>query len=88
MGQGLGDNRRRGSDAFVHAEQQLQAQSDACVPTEGKDTDVTRHDGWPQEVLHRRGAVRVPVKHLRREEHDADGSAFHRKALTVEVKFI
>lgn len=68
MGQGLGDGRRRGSDAFVHAEQQLHAQSDACVPSEGEDADVTRHDGRPQEVLHRRGAVRVSIKHLRGEE--------------------
>lgn len=68
FGQGLWDGRRKGSDAFVHAEQQLQAQSNACVPSEGEDADVTCHDGWPQEVLHRRGAVRVSIKHLRREE--------------------
>ena len=58
------------SDAFAHAEQQLQTQSDACVPSEREDADVTRHDGRPQEVLHRRGAVRVPIEHLRRKERD------------------
>lgn len=67
-GQGLGDSGRTGSDAFVHAEQELQAQSNACVPSEGDDADVARHDGRPQKVLHRRGAVRVSVKHLRKEQ--------------------
>ena len=65
MGEGLGDGGRRGLFAFVHAKQQLQAQSDACVPPEGDDADEARYDGRPQEVLHRRGAVRISVKHLR-----------------------
>lgn len=41
-----------GLGAFVHAEQQLQAQGDARVPPQGKDADVAGHDGRPQEVLH------------------------------------
>lgn len=57
-----------GLGAFVHAEQQLQAQGDACVPPEGKDADVASYDGRPQEVLHGRGAVRVSIKHLRKEQ--------------------
>lgn len=68
LGRGFGDGGRRGSDAFVHAEQQLHAQGDARVPSEGDDADVARHDGWPQEVLHGRGAVRVSIKHLRRKD--------------------
>lgn len=56
-----------GLGAFVHAEQQLQAQGDACVPPEGKDADVASYDGRPQQVLHGRGAVRVSIKHLREE---------------------
>lgn len=63
-----GDRRRMGLGAFVHAEQQLQAQGDACVPPEGKDADVASYDGRPQEVLHGRGAVRVSIKHLRKEQ--------------------
>lgn len=43
---------RRGLAAFAHAEQQLQAQSNTCVPPEGKDADVARHNWRPQEVLH------------------------------------
>ena len=73
MGEGLGDGERKGSGAFVHAEQQLQAQSDACVPSQRKDADVACHDGRPQEVLHRRGAVRVSIKHLRRERSERSG---------------
>lgn len=69
----LGDGGRRGSHAFVHAEQQLQAQSDARVPSEGEDANVARHDGRPQQVLHRRGAVRVSVKHLGRERKTGSG---------------
>lgn len=93
-GKGFGDSRRRGSHAFVHAEQQLQAHSDACVPSEGKDADVTRHDRRPQEVLHRRGAVRVSIKHLRRERSERmdyiriilmNILLFHNKATTVTV---
>ena len=38
------------------------------MPSEGEDADEARHDGRPQEVLHGRGAVRVPIKHLRRED--------------------
>lgn len=57
-----------GLGAFVHAEQQLQAQGDACVPPQGKDTDVAGDNGRPQEVLNRRGAVRVSIKHLRKEQ--------------------
>lgn len=41
-----------GLAAFIHAEQQLQAQSNTCVPPEGKDADVARHNWRPQEVLH------------------------------------
>lgn len=44
---------RRGLAAFVHAEQQLQAQSNTSVPPEGKDADVARHNWRPQEILHR-----------------------------------
>lgn len=55
------------SRAFVHAEQQLQAQGDACVPAQGQDTDETGHNGGSQQVLDRRGAVRVPIKHLRKD---------------------
>lgn len=62
-----GAEKRRGLAAFIHAEQQLQAQSNPRVPPEGKDADVARHNWRPQEVLHRRRAVRVPVKHLRSE---------------------
>lgn len=68
LGQGLGDGGRRGSHTFVHAEQQLHAHGDACVPSEWEDADVTRHNGRSQQVLHRRGAVSVSIKHLRREE--------------------
>lgn len=56
-----------GLGAFVHAEQQLQAQGDACVPAQGKDADVAGYDRRSQEVLHRRGAVGVSIKHLRNE---------------------
>lgn len=66
MGWGIRNKRRKRSHAFVHAEQQLQAQSDACVPSEGEDADVASHDGRTQEVLHRGGAVGVAIKHLRR----------------------
>lgn len=63
LGQGLGGDDRRGLHAFVHAEQQLQAQSDARVPSQREDANVARHNGRPQKVLHRRGPVRVPIKH-------------------------
>lgn len=53
LGQGLGDDDRRRLHAFVHAEKQLQAQSDACVPSQREDANVACHDGWPQKVLHR-----------------------------------
>lgn len=66
LGQGHGDDRRRGSHTSVHANQQLHAQSDACVPSQREDAHVTCHNGWPQEVLHRRGAVRVSIKDLRK----------------------
>lgn len=56
-----------GLHAFVHAEQQLQAQSDACVPSQREDANVASNDGRPQKVLHRRGPVRVPIKHLRKD---------------------
>lgn len=49
---GGGAETRRGLAAFIHAEQQLQAQSNTCVPPEGKDADVARHNWRPQEVLH------------------------------------
>lgn len=55
-----------GLHAFVHAEQQLQAQSDACVPSQREDANVASNNGRPQKVLHRRGPVRVPIKHLRK----------------------
>lgn len=55
------------SAASVHAEQELQTQGNACVPSQREDTDVARNYRWTQKVLDRRGAVRVPVKHLRRE---------------------
>lgn len=42
----------RGLAAFIHAEQQLQAQSNTRVPPEGKDANVARHNRRPQEVLH------------------------------------
>lgn len=51
-GGGRGTETRRGLAAFIHAEQQLQAQSNTRVPPEGKDADVARHNWWPQEVLH------------------------------------
>lgn len=71
MGQGLEDSGRRRSGAFVDAEQQLQAQSNACMPSQGEDANVARHDWWPQEVLHRRGAVRVSKKHLKRKRSES-----------------
>ena len=43
--------------AFAHAEQQLHAQGNACVPPQREDADVARHDGRAQEVLHRASAV-------------------------------
>lgn len=70
LGQGLGDGESRKSNAFVHAKQQLHTQSNACVPPKGEDADEARHNGWPQEVLHRRGAVRVSIKHLGRKRED------------------
>lgn len=54
--------RMAGSGAFAHAEEQLEAQGDASVPAQGQDADVPGHDGWAQEVLDRRGAVRVPIE--------------------------
>lgn len=44
---------RGGSHAFLHAGQQLQAQSDAGMPAQREDTDVTSHDGRPKKVLDR-----------------------------------
>lgn len=64
--------------AFVHAEQQLQAQGDACVPPQGKDADVAGDNRRPQQVLHRRGAVRVSIEHLRKEADMADMTRFRR----------
>lgn len=52
VGVGVGAEPRRGLAAFIHAEQQLQAQSNPRVPPEGKDADVARHNWRPQEVLH------------------------------------
>lgn len=43
---------KRGLVAFIHAEQQLQAQSNTRVPPERKDADVACHNWRPQEVLH------------------------------------
>lgn len=67
LGQGLKEGRSRNSHAFVHAEQQLQTQGDACVPSEWEDADEACYNGRSQEVLYRRGAVRVSIKHLRKE---------------------
>lgn len=50
--------------AFLHAEQKLHADSDTGVPAQRDDTDVTCHNRRTQEVLDRRGAIRITVKHL------------------------
>lgn len=81
LGQALTDGGRRNSNAFVHAKQQLQTQSDASVPPEGQDADEAGHDGWPEQVLHRWGAVRVSIKHLRKQRRARAAvsvSHFHR----------
>lgn len=50
--------------ALVHAHQQLHPHGDASVPAQRQQADVAGHDRRTQQVLHRGGAVGVPVENL------------------------
>ena len=66
------------SGTLAHAEQQLHADGDTCVPAQREQTDVASYHGRTQEVLNRGGAVRVPVEHLRRETEQCEEERRHR----------
>lgn len=56
-----------GSAALAQALEQLHADGYANMPAQRDEADVTGHDGRPQQVLHRRRAVRVAIENLWRE---------------------
>lgn len=51
--------------ALVRAHQQLHPHGNAGVPAQRQQADVASYDGRSKQVLHRRGAIRVPIKDLR-----------------------
>lgn len=57
----------RRSAALAQALEELHADGDAHVPAQRDQADVARHDGRPQQVLHRGRAVRVAIENLSRE---------------------
>lgn len=60
--QGKGKQAECTSRTLVHAHQQLHPHGDAGVPAQRQQADVTGHNRWAQQVLHRGGAVRVPIE--------------------------
>lgn len=52
------------SATLAQALEELHADGDAHVPAQRDQADVAGHDGRPQQVLHRRRAVRVAIEHL------------------------
>lgn len=73
------------SGALVHAHQQLHPHSNAGVPAQWQQSDVTSYDGWPQEVLHCGGAVRVPIENLRREQTECSLSSSTAQLVQLQV---
>lgn len=57
------------SHTLVGAHQQLHPHGDAGVPAQWQQADVTGHNGWAQQVLHRGGAVRIPIEDLKSGKH-------------------
>lgn len=56
-----------GSAALAQALEELHADGDAHVPAQRDQADVARHDGRPQQVLHRGRAVGVAIENLWKE---------------------
>lgn len=53
------------SGALVHAHQQVHPHRDAGVPAQWQQADVSSHNRRAQQVLHRGGAVGVPIENLK-----------------------
>lgn len=75
------------SRTLVHAHQQLHPHGNAGVPAQRQQADVTGHNRWAQQVLHRGRAVRVPIEDLKSGKRvKIHGALYHTSLCTFIIQ--